>query len=182
MAKSFDLSSADGQHQLDLFLDGFLKDTNVKKEAPKPSKKAAVTSKTVKSTATTSKPRNEAKSQPQNSPKAKIIEFPKPVPDVEVKTVSGNASYEDCERKMKKELELFKDADSEYVITGLLELCKVDDNFRNCVMQENKSFSGAFDYMYSQAQQGVGAYKVGARGAIMEKDTALGVCINYYES
>jgi hypothetical protein len=186
MGKSFDLSSADGQHQLDLFLDGFLKDNSTHKEPSKSVKTTTSTPKSTKTTATDLKSKIEAISKPTPKPqteqKAKVIEFPKPVPDIDIKRVSGSATYEDCKRKMKKELDLFKDADSEYVINGLLELCKVDENFRNCVMQKEKSFSGAFDYMAQQARQGIGAYKVGNSGAIMEKDTALGICINYYES
>lgn len=129
---------------------------------------------------------NRAKSQgklpqtnPANKKTAEVIQFPKPKPEVKPTPTQGNATYDDCKKKFAADLSRFKDNDSQYVINGLLELCKVDRNFCNRVMLKNKSYSGAYKYMATKAQNGIGAYRLGNM-AIMDKDTALGICIDYY--
>ena len=176
--------------QMDLFANGFLdnliaqyeeKEKSAPKKAPKPSNKASNSPKTAtkvtqmnKQTAPKTKPENKAE------PKGVVIQFPKPVPEVDVTITDGNATYEDCKRKFAEEQKKFVGANNDYVFTGLLELCKVDSNFRNRVMLENKSYAGFFDYMASQAQKGIGAYVIGQNRAIMDDDTALGIAIDYY--
>ena len=177
------------QGQMDLFSDGFLKTETQKKveeaqqslfDMAKP--KETPKEPTLEEFLALSTGRNNAPKEPKEPKKetAKIIEFPKPVETVKPKDVKGSATYEDCKKKFASDLEKFKDADSQYVINGLLELCKVDKDFCNRVMQKSKSYEGAYEYMAEMAQKGIGAYKVGNNMAIMEKDSALGICINYY--
>lgn len=118
--------------------------------------------------------------KPEPKTNTNIIQFPKPKPEVKPTPTQGNATYEDCQKKFASDLAKYKDADSQYVITGLLELCKVDKNFCNRVMLKEKSYEGAYQYMFESAKNGIGAYKVGNSGAFMDRDTALGICIDYY--
>lgn len=110
----------------------------------------------------------------------KIIEFPKPKPEIDKLVTDGNATYEECEEKLNKEREVFTDSDSQYVIDGLLELCKVDSDFRNNVMREDKNYQGALQYMMEMAKQGY-AYKFNG-GAMMDRDMGLGFSIDYFNS
>ena len=142
---------------------------------------ATTTSKKRGRPAGTSKKATEKKTTKKAEKKADVIQFPKPKPELENKLVTeGNATYEECEAKVNKEREMFKDSDSEYVLTGLLELCKVDGDFRNNFMREDKSFTGAMEYMGKQVQAGYG-YKKGGMGWC-DKDAGLGFAIDYYNT
>jgi len=141
-------------------------------------KKAA---KTVAKAETKGKRGRKAKESKPVEKKADVIQFPKPKPELEHKLVTeGNATYEECEAKINKEREMFKDSDSEYVFVGLLELAKVDADFRNNLMREDKSFTGAMEYMMKQVQAGYG-YKKGQMGWC-DKDLGLGFAIDYYNT
>lgn len=107
-----------------------------------------------------------------------IIQFPKQRPEIKKAITEGNATYEDCEEKLGKDIKMFVDPDSQYVLTGLLELCKVDENFRNNVMREGKDFTGALDYMADMCQKGYG-YKHKNYGFV-DQNLGLGLAIDYF--
>ena len=123
---------------------------------------------------------NEQEKKPEEKKSTNIIQFPKQKPEIDKLVTDGNATYEECEAKLMKEKEVFVDSDSQYVIDGLLELCKVDSDFRNNVMLEDKNYQGALQYMMKMAQQGY-AYKV-ANGYSMDRDMGLGFAIDYFNS
>ncbi len=112
----------------------------------------------------------------------KVITFP--TEDKKPKTIplksNGEHTYEECVAKLDKEAEMFKDPDSQYVIEGLKELCKVDADFRNNVMQEDKTYGGFMEYMYKAAQNGY-CVKYGNVGWI-DRDTGLGLALDYYNA
>lgn len=107
-----------------------------------------------------------------------VIQFPKPKPEIERMITDGNATYEDCQKKIAKELMIYKDSDSQYVLEGILELCKVDANFRNNVMREDKDFAGVMEYMGKMCRDGYG-YKKGNMGWV-DRDMGLGFAIDYF--
>lgn len=112
----------------------------------------------------------------------KVITFP--TEDKKPKTIplksNGEHTYEECAAKLDKEVEMFKDLDSQYVIEGLKELCKVDVDFRNNVMQEDKTYGGFMEYMYKAAQNGY-CVRYGNVGWI-DRDTGLGLALDYYNA
>ena len=107
-----------------------------------------------------------------------VIQFPKPKPEIERMITEGDATYEDCQKKIAKELMVYKDNDSKYVLEGILELCKVDADFRNNVMREDKDFAGAMEYMGKMCREGYG-YKKGNMGWV-DRDMGLGFTIDYF--
>lgn len=111
-------------------------------------------------------------------PKCKIVEFPKIKEEIEPMITEGNATYEQCVEKLNKEREIFKESDSQYVIDGLLELCKVDQNFRNNIMLEEKSYAKAFDYFVEMAKKGYSMKYGGV--CYMDNNIALAHAIDYF--
>lgn len=110
--------------------------------------------------------------------KASVIEFPKPKEEITKLVTDGHATYAECIEKIEGFKKIYVDADSQYVLDGVLELCKVDKDFRNNVMREDKNFEGAIDYMASMCQKGYG-YKKGNYG-FMDRDTGLGFTLDYF--
>lgn len=112
--------------------------------------------------------------------KPKVVQFPTEdkKPKIIKLVTEGDRTYGECVVKLQKEAEQFKDSDSEYVIAGLIELCKVDSDFRNNLMREDKSYGGFMEYMFKAAQSGY-CVKYGNVGWI-DRDTALGLAIDYY--
>jgi hypothetical protein len=108
----------------------------------------------------------------------KVVQFPKEKPEIIPLKTDGNSTYEDCVAKLDKEAEMFTDSDSQYVIDGLKELCKVDQDFRNNLMREEKTYGGFIEYMGKAAQNGY-CIKYGNVGWI-DRDTGLGLAIDYY--
>lgn len=113
---------------------------------------------------------------------AKVIQFPTEDkrPRVIKLTTEGNATYEECVAKLDSEASMFKDADSQYVIEGLKELCKVDGDFRNNLMREDKTYGGFMEYMFKAARDGY-CVNYGNVGWI-DRDTGLGLAIDYYNN
>jgi len=107
-----------------------------------------------------------------------VIQFPKQKVDIEKAITEGNSTYEQCEEKINAELKKYVDADSQYVLNGVLELCKVDQDFRNNVMREDRHFGGALEYMMKMCRDGYG-YKMGNCG-FMDRDMGLGFTIDYF--
>ena len=118
--------------------------------------------------------------------KVKIVDFPTDdkKPEVIKLKTTGNHTYEECEAKIKKETEGLSDSDNKYVIDGLLELCKVDADFRNNFMRDDKSYLGFMGYMFEAALNGYcfQAETNKGKGGILDRDRALGLAINYYNN
>lgn len=112
--------------------------------------------------------------------KALIIQFPTKKPEIEtLEPTNEGHTYEECEAKLNKEREIFKDADSKFVIDGLLAKCKEDANFRDNVMREDKTYAGSFEYFFDLARQGF-AIKVNNNAAYLDNEMALEYAINYF--
>ena len=124
----------------------------------------------------------EVKSEPSAS-SASIIVFPKKDTTTITKlTPTGeNHEFAEAEAKLNAERESFRgDRDSNYVIDGILELCKADQEFLDNVMRPEKSYVGAFQYFANKARQGY-CMKVG-NVSVMDADTALRYAIDYFNS
>lgn len=114
-----------------------------------------------------------------DKPKVKIIQFPKKRPKIELAEPTNEGhTYEECEAKLLKEREVWKDADSQFVIDGLLKECKENSTFRDNVMRKDKSYAGAFDYFADLAKQGF-AVKYG-NVTYLDSEMALEYAINYF--
>lgn len=107
-----------------------------------------------------------------------IIKFPSKKPTLEKAATTGNASYDDCAKKMNAERVHFKGNDNDYVINGVLEYCEVDAVFRNNLMRDSRTYAGFMEYMSKCASDGY-CYRNGNVGT-MDNDMALGLAIDYY--
>lgn len=112
--------------------------------------------------------------------KSNVIQFPKERPEIKKVVTNGNATYEDCVKKLGKDKAIFKDDDSQYVIDGLLELCKVDGDFRNNVMREGKDFSGVMLYMAKMCKAGYGYLAPDKQSGWVSRDLGLSMAIDYF--
>jgi len=149
---------------------------NIKKDNPIETKKRGRPAKTIET-------KDEVEDEDEDDVKEEtkptnIIQFPKPRPEIKKAVTSGNATYADCEEKLGKDKEMFVDSDSQYVLDGLLELCKVDQNFRNNVMREGRDFTGVMTYMKDMCQKGYG-YKGNGWGWV-DRNLGLGLAIDYF--
>lgn len=149
-----------------------------KKKRGRPKKSTDVVKEIPKLAEQKQKETKEIKKTEEKPKKSNILQFPKPKPEIEKMITKGNATYEQCEEKINAEKKIFVDSDSQYVLDGILELCKVDADFRNNLMRDDKSFDGALDYMGKMCQQGYG-YKKGNYGFI-DRDMGLGFTIDYF--
>lgn len=119
----------------------------------------------------------------EEAPKEKVLVFPtedKKPKIISLPQTNEERTYGECVAKLTKEKEMFKDNDSQYVITALMELTKVDQDFRNNLMREDKSYSGFMEYMEKAARNGY-CIKYGNIGWL-DRDTALGLAIDYYNN
>lgn len=123
-------------------------------------------------------PKAEPKIEEEPKEECKVIQFPKAKPEIIKLVTDGDHTYEECEKKLGAEREIFTDPDSQYVIDGLLELCKVDGDFRNNVMREEKTYGGFMKYMYKVAKDGY-CIKYDNVGWL-DRDSGLGLAIDYY--
>ena len=128
------------------------------------------------------KPKSEAKKdseKPKTQKSDNIIEFAKARPDIKVRMeLSESHTIEECIEKINKEKAIFKDSDSTFVLDGILEMCKVNPNFRNNFMRKEKTFSGAFQYFMDLTRKGY-AHKFN-NVAYMDNNLALGFAVDYY--
>ena len=143
--------------------------SNVSKKRGRPGKKSV----SVTDVQTEDKTKEE---KPKN-----IIQFPKKKPDVEKIVTDGHATYEDCETKLGEYKKIYVDDDSQYVLNGLLELCLVDQAFRNNVMREDKNWDGVMSYMAKMCRDGYG-YKKGTQFGYVSADMGLGFAIDYFNT
>lgn len=117
----------------------------------------------------------------ENGQKAKVYQFPNKKPDIiKLDKGSATATYEDCEHKLKEEAKVFVDSDSQYVIEGILELCKVDADFRSNVMREDKTYGGFMEFMFKAAKDGY-CIRYGNVGWL-DRDLGLELAIDYYNA
>lgn len=128
---------------------------------------------------------NEDKTKGKEEPKKsepKIVTFP--TEDKKPKIIplhtEGERTYGECVAKAQKEMEMFKDEDSQYVLTGLIELAKVDQDFRNNFMREDKNYGEFMEYMFKAAQNGY-CVKYGNVGWL-SRDLGLALAIDYYNN
>lgn len=151
-----------------------------KADKPKKATEKPKASKTTKATTkATETAKNEPKKATEKPKKDNVIEFAKARPDIKVRmALDESATLEDCIAKIEKEKAVFKDSDSTFVLDGLLEMCKVNENFRNNFMQENKTYSGAFKYFMGLARKGFAHTFNGV--AYMDNNLALGFAMDYY--
>lgn len=161
--------------QLSLFNMDEVKEEPKKKTTPKKAEPKKVETK--KSEV---KPKSEQKEEKPKAQKSNnIIELAKARPDIKVRMdLSESHTIEECIEKVNKEKAIFKDSDSTFVLDGILEMCKVNPNFRNNFMREEKTFSGAFQYFMDLARKGY-AHKFN-NVAYMDNNLALGFAMDYY--
>ncbi len=139
--------------------------------------KAKTSAKKAKAGKATTATRSKAKTDPEElevtpidkSKRPKIIPFARPV---------GKHTYEECKAKLEKELKKFEDDDSAYVVEGILEQCKVDADFRNNVMREDKSYGKFLMFLSGAARDGY-CYKAGTVG-ILSRDFVLDLALDYF--
>lgn len=112
---------------------------------------------------------------PTEDKKPKIISLPQ---------TNEEKTYGECVVKIQKAEEKYKeDSESIYVLEGLRELCKVDQDFRNNFMREDKTYDGFWDYMYDAARNGYCTHYEGDRTrGNLDKDKALGLAIDYFNA
>lgn len=120
----------------------------------------------------------ETKSEPTPKKKDNVIQFPKKKPELDKAISFGAYTYEDCVEKMNNEKARFTRPDDDYVMDGVLEMCKVDQDFRNNLMRDSKNYDGFLKYMMECASKGY-CYRYGNVG-MMDNDMALGLALDYY--
>lgn len=111
--------------------------------------------------------------------KAEVIKFPKPKEDIEKAETSGTYTYEDCEAKFDKMFEPVENI-REYadMLMGLKEMAKVDDQFIQNAMREDRTFEGMMKYFYSHAKNN--SICVGGNVYCMDDDLALAIFLDYF--
>lgn len=125
---------------------------------------------------------NENKEKPVN--KANIIQFPKKdtEPVLKFEPSEQHHTYEEAEAKLKADRAKFDpNPDHDYVIEGVLEACVTDQELIDNVMRSEKSYIGAFQYLFEKARQGY-CTKVGNNVGIMDKNDALKYTIDYFNT
>ena len=157
------------------------------KDKPGNKTRISLCEKALKSTGKRGRPKkvaevvNQPVTKAEEPKKEKVIQFPTEKPKIiQLPKSNDTHSYEECEQKLNKERAIFKDQDSAYVIDGILELCKVDADFRNNVMRKDKSYGGAFEYFAKKAREGY-CVKYGEM-SYLDNDLALGLAIDYFNA
>ena len=151
-----------------------------KLEEPKEEKKSEkVTEKVVKkSSKTVGKSTTKAKENKKQD--MKIVEFPGEKPKIKEFAKSDEKhTYEECLKKLMDIKEKYTDEDNLYVINGLIEKCKEDQDFRNNLMRKDKTYDGCYLYMYKAAMAGY-CVKIGNNGGMLTKEKALDLAYDYF--
>lgn len=93
----------------------------------------------------------------------------------------GKSKYtvEDVVRKLMKETEEFPDGDSKYVIDGLIAKCRKFPELIDKIMQEHKSYAGAFKYFYKKAMDKKAGI-VHGQVCYLDNAIALQLAIEYF--
>lgn len=129
---------------------------------------------------TTQKTAAKAESKPAKKEELKIVEFPSAKPKIkELPKSDEKHTYEECEKKLAPTRDKYNDADSIYVIEGLLSKCKEDQDFRNNLMRKEKTYDGFYQYMFNAVKAGY-CVKVGNIGGMLTKEKALDLAYDYF--
>ena len=87
-------------------------------------------------------------------------------------------AYKDCEKRLK---EIFKDVKDNvsfaYVLEGVLENAKVDDDFVQNAMDEKKSFKGMMNFAMGKAKE---LASKGANYGVLDDNQMIEVVIEYF--
>ena len=125
-----------------------------------------------------------SKAKPDKEKKGIIIQFPKKdaEPVLKFEPSEVHHTYEEAEAKLKADRAKFDpNPDHDYVIEGVLEACVADQDLLDNVMRPEKSYVGAFQYLFEKARQGY-CTKVGNNVGIMDKNDALRYTIDYFNT
>lgn len=99
---------------------------------------------------------------------------------VEVAKTDTHYTYDDCEKKLDDMFEKYiKFPQYEYVLIGLKEMAKVDDQFIQNTMRESRTFSGMMKYAHSKSRE-VGFFEDDC--AVVDDDTMIGLCADYFNA
>ncbi len=162
------LKARKGNHKTKLkILNDKLKKKNL--TAPNNESKA----KTVSSSKPMSKTVSETKTKPKSKDIKKLDESKRI--KLEPYQATGNHTYEECEKKLTTD---YEDEDSKYCIEKLRELCKENADFRNNVMREDRSFEGAFEYMFKCARNGYCYKRVGS--SYVPRELGFKLMVDYF--
>lgn len=148
----------------------FKEEKNTKKAEQKVNPKAskATTTKTV------------SKAKPVKKEPEKIVEFPGAKPKIKPLEKSEESHiYEECEKKIIEETKAYTDEDNRFVINGILEKCKTDEDFRNNVCRKDKTYIGFMEYMINAAANGY-CIMIGKTKGMLTKEKALDLAYDYY--
>ena len=116
----------------------------------------------------------------ENETPSNVVEFPKEKPQIIALPKSdGKATVLECHAKLNAEREIYKDADSQYVIEKLLDLCDKSQDFRNNVMRPEKSYAGGFKYMAEQVRKGY-CLKVNDGVQYLDNELAYALFVDYF--
>lgn len=115
-------------------------------------------------------------------PEPKVYKFPtdEQKPQIIPLHTEGNRTYGECVVKIQKESETFIDGNSQYVLNGIRELCKADQDFRNNFMREDKTFGGFLEYMFNAGMNGY--YIQYGNQTWLDTDLSLALAIDYYNN
>lgn len=90
-----------------------------------------------------------------------------------------NFTIEDVSAKLRKELTIYKDGDSKYVVEKLIELCKTNQKLLNNIMQPHKSYDKAFMYFYEKSRN-VGYKMPHGNMVYLDNDIAVKLSVEYF--
>lgn len=90
-----------------------------------------------------------------------------------------NFTIDDVSAKLRKELTIYKDGDSKYVVEKLIELCKTDQKLLNNIMQHHKSYDKAFMYFYEKSRS-VGHKMPHGNMVYLDNDMAVKLSVEYF--
>lgn len=93
--------------------------------------------------------------------------------------VIKNFTIDDVSAKLRKELTIYKDGDSKYVVEKLIELCKTDQKLLNNIMQPYKSYDKAFVYFYEKSRS-VGHKMPHGNMVYLDNDIAVKLSVEYF--
>ena len=101
-------------------------------------------------------------------------------PQIILLHTEGNMTYEDCEKKLTDYRDRFIDSNSQYVIEGIAEVCKVDPDFRNNFMREDKTYYGFMEYMFNACINGY-CIRYG-KVSWLDMNLSLSLAIDYFNA
>ena len=150
-------------------------------EEPKEEKKSEkVAEKVVKKSSKPVAGKSTTKAKENKKQDMKIVAFPGEKPKIKELAKSTEAhTYEECLKKLMDIKEKYTDEDNLYVINGLIDRCKEDQDFRNNVMLKDKTYDGFYQYMLKAAMAGY-CVKVGNVGGMLSKEKALDLAFDYF--